>query len=88
MFEVQEGGGVVNLSDHYYEDGSPKKCWKCGCEEIKSIDRDWIAVLDNGTGPITEYESRCAACNELLGYWAYGYFDPAFMQNPAFNDHL
>ena len=79
----------MNLSDYYREDASPIKCWKCGCEKIKSIDRDWIAVLDNGTGPTTEYESRCAACNELLGYWAYGYFDPSFVQNPAFtDDHL
>lgn len=71
------------MSDYYDEDGSPKRCYKCGCVEFTSKCRSMLAVLDNGTGPELETEYFCASCGVSVAYWAYGSFDPGYLNPPA-----
>mgnify|MGYP006890187614 CR=1 FL=1 len=66
------------MNIHYYEDGSPKRCYKCGCDTFNDVVRSTLAVLDNGGGPAMEIEYFCANCGTSLAYWAYGSFDPSF----------
>lgn len=63
------------ITDCYDKDGRPIKCWKCGCTEQREVTRGIIDVLD-GRGPVCEFEVFCASCNESIGYWAYGYYEP------------
>ena len=69
----------MNKADCYWPEGGAHTCWKCGCTEIKHVTWSTLAVLDNGTGPELEFEERCGSCGESLAYWAYGYYDPAYM---------
>ena len=85
LLEVAACVGVIALcrpsfrpgSDFHRDDGSPIECPICGSHEFKVIDLDWIDSY-NGMGPVTEQEYRCMSCDELVAYWAYGYFDPSF----------
>jgi phage FluMu protein Com len=42
-------------------------CPKCKCKETIDIPKDYI------NWQVCEEEIRCANCNDLLDYWAYGY---------------
>ncbi len=66
--------------EFYHEDGYPKKCRSCGHTEFKDVVRDFIDVYE-GRGPATEIEYFCANCNEPAAYWAYGYFDPVYLDH-------
>lgn len=66
-------------NEFYHEDGAPKKCRSCGHTEFKERVRDFIDVFE-GRGPITEVEYLCGNCNSSVAYWAYGYFDPAYLE--------
>ena len=48
------------------------KCHKCGCRHRHSINHQCIAMLENGMGPLCEFEEACAECGYVMNYWAYG----------------
>lgn len=49
-----------------------KRCPKCGCEKIKG------RVTAREGHVIYEQEFSCSVCNEVVAYWAYGYYDPGY----------
>ena len=68
--------------DCYDESGAPIKCFKCGCEEINERVTDTLDV-GVGRGITMEFECICARCDERVGYWAHGSYDPCFMMANA-----
>lgn len=56
------------LLSHYYDtDGTPLRCYKCGGTEFYG-----------NNDSIYEEEFYCKNCNECVGQWAYGYYNPDF----------
>lgn len=55
---------------HYTKKGEPLSCPRCSStmlgQEIKATDG----------GHTSEFAVRCGACNAVVGYWAYGSWDP------------
>ena len=60
---------------YFSDNGEPIKCTICGTngKEFKQIIKD---TLDGYI--VLEYELLCPTCNESVGYWAYGSFDPCY----------
>jgi hypothetical protein len=73
---------TAGSQDCYTENGAPVKCWKCGGTKQREEVRSMVDVL-YGQGPVCEYEVFCAECGTAIGYWAYGSFDPSYMQECA-----
>ncbi len=61
------------MSDYYDDECRPIKCMNCESTEIKSIVKDITA------GTICEKEYSCFCCGAIIGYWAYGSFDPCYV---------
>lgn len=73
------------LTDEYFLDnGHPIKCPFCECEIIKSAVKDYIDV-GVGRGIPCEEEFYCGneECEETIGYWAYGSYEPCFLESVA-----
>jgi len=68
-------GDSMRPEDYYGEDGKPIKCTCCNGNTFYSVSKDDL------NGQVTEYEIICSTCDETVGYWAYGSFDPSFMNN-------
>ena len=66
------------MNNCYSEDGAPIKCCKCGSEQITEKVTNTLDV-GVGRGMPMEFECVCDQCGEVVGYWAYGYYDPSFM---------
>lgn len=65
----------------YAENGAPIKCIKCGHDKFIEEVEDYIDVgIGFGIGPTSEMSLWCALCDTKVGYWSYGYYDPAFIQ--------
>mgnify|MGYP000157829951 CR=1 FL=1 len=47
-------------------------CSKCGSRTVVTRNESYLPVLDNGSGPVLEYEEACAECGANVNYWAYG----------------
>lgn len=56
---------------HYNLDGSPKKCYLCNGKEFVTH----IVAIDAYV--VSETKIICK-CGEIVGYWAYGHYDPCF----------
>jgi len=56
----------------YDEDGSPKTCPHCGSKTFIMETKAYVQEHES------EIEYICAACDETVAYWAYGYFDPRY----------
>ena len=65
---------IPKLSDYFKDDGTPIKCFVCGCPDLK--DR----VMDAIEHTVCEVEVSCAHGHKV-GYWAYGSWDPGAMEN-------
>jgi hypothetical protein len=63
---------IFMLSDYYGEDDGPIKCYHCDSTDIDHITRDITANV------ISEYSCVCQNCQQVIGYWAFGYYDPSF----------
>lgn len=50
------------------------KCDKCGCRDRHSINHRYLDVLEDGRGPICEFEEACTECGTVTNWWAYGSF--------------
>jgi len=59
-------------TEHYYPDGCPKKCKHCGDTDVESK----VVAIDGGY--VSEASLYCERCSTLIGYWAYGNYDPCF----------
>lgn len=66
---------------YFYSDNSPKQCTHCNSSKIDSTVTEWLDVGFGNCGPTSEEEYYCKKCNNIVGYWAYGYFDPCFMMD-------
>lgn len=55
---------------------------RCGCRETKVTGQ----VLMDTYGPVCEYEVRCVNCNEIVNYWAYGYYQFPFTRTEQFSN--
>lgn len=66
----------MNVSDYFDDDGASIKCPKC--QSIKFTEKI-LGVVDvyQGMGPTCEAEYICE-CGEIVGFWAYGSWDPSF----------
>jgi len=60
------------INRFYDSEGCPICCPFC-CS--KKID-DSIQSIDGGV--ISEIQYNCSRCKDIIGYWAYGYYDPYF----------
>lgn len=58
--------------DYFNENGEPIRCLLCGGTHIHR------RVTDSQDYMVLEEEYVCANCQQRVGYWAYGYFDPCF----------
>jgi uncharacterized CHY-type Zn-finger protein len=65
---------MFDFFDHvnYNSDGSPKRCYHC---KYQLWDEQIVAI---DAGCISEYKIVCIACDAMIGYWAYGHYDPCF----------
>ncbi len=56
--------------NHYTKEGEPLSCPRCSStmlgREVKATDG----------GHTSEFAVRCGGCNAVVGYWAYGYWEP------------
>ncbi len=74
--------GIVEhplVRDYFYDDGSPKKCPKCGSTKIMEKVMGVVDVFC-GMGPTCEAEYYCE-CGECVGFWAYGSWYPEYRQS-------
>jgi hypothetical protein len=60
----------MNVSNYFDDDGAPVKCPKC--QSIKFTEKI-LGVVD----VYHEAEYICE-CGEIVGFWAYGSWDPSF----------
>lgn len=75
-FDSLENKDVTQKEDKYYkDDGEPIKCTKCESKELSMKILDYIANVP------CEQECRCPECGEIVGYWAYGSWDPVYWKN-------
>ena len=58
--------------EYYSEEGYPHRCPHCEGVDIG------CRVLDRIEGTVCEEEYFCESCGEIIGLWAYGYWDPAY----------
>ena len=62
-----------SLKEFYTEEGEPIKCINCGATAIKTKTMGWEANV------VSEVQYFCGSCEEIIAYWAYGYFDPSYL---------
>jgi hypothetical protein len=62
----------MNVDNYYSKNNRPIKCQYCECEELTET------VEDQSGGQVFEKSITCSECNSMLGYWAYGAYDPFF----------
>ena len=66
--------GRMFIDRYYDKDGGPKRCIYCGSttiyEETKEIVQNHVA----------EFRCECCSCQETIGYWAYGGYDPMYRE--------
>lgn len=60
---------------YFNDDASPKRCTNC---EYTGRITKIIASDEYGA---YETEVRCSSCNTILGYKAYGKYDPCFLMD-------
>jgi len=72
MDSVSDRYPTLDLEFHGPEDGRPIKCSGCGSENIKSTVKDRMEYI------VCEKQYYCADCDKIVGYWAYGWFDPEY----------
>ena len=78
---------INKVAAHYFnEDCSPIKCPKC--DSIK-INEKILGMIDlfQGIGPVCETEYICE-CGECVGHWAYGCWNPQFLDYFLENNKL
>lgn len=64
------------LSKLYFnKDNSPIRCTQCSSKSKEFITIDTIDYV------LCESEVKCGKCGSSLGYWAYGYYDPAYLMD-------
>ena len=63
MKKIKVQNGIID------EDGTPKKCEKCGCEDYS------LNVVEKIDYIVMEQEAICKNCGYLMGYWATGYWE-------------
>lgn len=56
-----------------FEDGQPKKCIYCGCKKSNSEVKGKINYA------VCEEEHYCLNCRKIIGYWAYGCWEPSYI---------
>lgn len=60
-------------SGYYAEDGEPLRCRKCDSWHY-SNHKEY--TVDSINGIACEVEIRCLHCDNPIGYWAYGSYQP------------
>lgn len=63
---------------YFNSDGEPKRCIHCNNDKFTSKVTSSFDV-GVGTGITCEEEILCKKCDSVVGYWAYGGYDPRFM---------
>jgi hypothetical protein len=66
--------GRMFINRYYDEDGAPKRCPHCGCTVIYEETKEIIQ------GHVAEFRCECCACDEEIGYWAYGSYNPMYKE--------
>ena len=52
-------------------------CPKCGGTDTTMVVESFVETLP-GHGPTCEASLRCRGCNNIVGWWAYGHWDPSY----------
>ncbi len=60
---------------YFSSNSAPKRCTHCECTHLVTE----ITAFDEGGA--YETEVRCSSCSTILGYKAYGNYDPCFLMN-------
>jgi hypothetical protein len=58
---------------YFYDNGHPKRCTHCHSNNLD------YQVKATDCGYESEKQYFCTSCKHIVGYWAYGYFDPCFL---------
>jgi hypothetical protein len=61
-------------SEYVKADGEPAGCAECQRTDVKLTEK----IRDRDEANIFEIEVFCSECGASVGYWAYGYWDPAY----------
>lgn len=65
LFNVKRG--------YYNEEGKPLVCPFCDCGKI---DEHIVGLINND---VCEIDYKCSKCGKRVGFWAYGSYDPDYM---------
>lgn len=66
----------MDITKLYHEKGHPRYCWRCYGHEFREHVRAYGDFYQ-----IFEAEYLCTFCNESLAYWAYGGYDPYYVDS-------
>lgn len=66
------------MSDYFESSCKPIKCFTCDSENITEIVTDTLDMR------VHEFKCICDECGEEVGYWAHGYYDPAYSMAHSF----
>jgi DNA-directed RNA polymerase subunit RPC12/RpoP len=59
---------------YYTREGEPVKCKYCGSKKLNHVTKAIVAEV------AAEIVINCRTCDEEVGYWAYGYYDPGYRE--------
>lgn len=63
---------VYSIKSNYNKNGKCLRCPFCHGKKFESVIKDVIS------GIVSEREIVCSDCGNVVNYWAYGFYDPAF----------
>lgn len=67
IFNIKE---MFFFNRYFFDDYKPKRCIYC---ESSSLNEEIVDKID---GLLVEKQIKCSKCNEIVGYWSYGYWLP------------
>ena len=62
--------------------------YRCECGIKLYKENTYEEVVDTISGIVCEKEVRCKNCNKLVGYWAYGGYEPPVDKREEFIMHI
>lgn len=71
---------IIKKRFHYNSKDYPTKCDNCGSRNMDEIPTETLE------GVVAESKIVCDLCESVIGYYAYGYCDPAYSHAYGFKE--